>query len=299
MNIRSTLRNSARFLRRNRNAIRFKLAGRDLHVAFVRSIGMFAQINFCLYMARYVESSGQRLHITLNSENYRDPDHGPNWFDYFFFHKKSERLPTQAPIAIWDNSQLPLTWSGLTLDEANRIFFSQFGIRPEIMQAADDFAQKNDIGEHTLGVHYRGTDKYIEAAGVEISDVLDKVRSAVSSGENYRNIFVASDVAQFVDAAHNKLSEFHVTSLDDFVRSQRNNPVHVGRARAGNYAMGKDALLNALVLSKCGSLIRTTSFLSAWASVFNPSISVSLLNVPYSKALWFPEAVILPFSKRL
>ena len=71
MNIRSTLRDSARFLRRNRNVIRFKLAGRDLHVAFVRSIGMFAQINFCLYMARYVESSGQRLHITLNSENYR------------------------------------------------------------------------------------------------------------------------------------------------------------------------------------------------------------------------------------
>jgi hypothetical protein len=299
MDIRSTLRNARRYLQRNRNAIRFKCAGKELHVAFVnQSIGMFAQMNFCLYMARYVERSGQRLHITLSSENYLDPDYGPNWFDYFFFHKNSES-GTQKPIKIWDNSQLPLTSSGLTLKEANRIFFSQFGVRSEILQAVDDFVQKNDIGKHTIGVHYRGTDKNTEAASVEIAVALDKVRSAVAADGNWHNIFVASDVAAFVSAALIHLSDLRVACLDDSVRSNGNDPVHLGAARVGNYAMGRDALVNALVLSRCGSLIRTASFLSAWASIFNPSLPVLLLNEPYSEKLWFPEVVILPVAKRL
>ena len=36
--------------------------------------------------------------------------------------------------------------------------------------------------------------------------------------------------------------------------------------------------MNALLLAKCGVLIRTTSFLSAWASLFNPELKVILLN---------------------
>ncbi len=179
-------------------------------------IGMFAQLNFCLYMARYVESSGQCLKITLSSENYIDPDHGPNWFDYFFFHKNSE-TGRRKPLKIWDNSQLPLTWSGLGLKDANRIFFSQFGVRSEILQAVDDFVQKNGVGKHTIGVHYRGTDKSIEAAPVEIAVALDKVRSAVSSGGDWRNIFVASDVAAFVAAAQIHFSDLQVAYLDDSV----------------------------------------------------------------------------------
>ena len=297
--LRSTQRNTLLSLQRKRNAYRFKRAGKELHVEFVNQyIGMFAQLNFCLYMARYVESSGQCLKITLSSENYIDPDHGPNWFDYFFFHKNSES-GRRKPLKIWDNSQLPLTWSGLGLKDANRIFFSQFGVRSEILQAVDDFVQKNGVGKHTIGVHYRGTDKSIEAAPVEIAVALDKVRSAVSSGGDWRNIFVASDVAAFVAAAQIHFSDLQVAYLDDSVRSNGNDPVHLGAARVGNHAMGRDALLNALVLSRCGSLIRTTSLLSAWASIFNPSLPVFLLNEPYSEKLWFPEVAILPFAKRL
>ncbi|MBR0801297.1 hypothetical protein JQ615_38720 [Bradyrhizobium jicamae] len=260
---------------------------------------MFAQMNFCLYMARYVEGTGQHLHITLNSENYLDPDYGPNWFDYFFFQKEAGTASSRSPIEISSNSQLPLTWDGLTLDEANRIFFSHFGVHEEIMQAVDDFVQENDIGDHTLGVHYRGTDKHTEAAPVEISDALNKVRSSISCG-HWRNVFVASDVTEFVETAQkHRLSGLRVACLDDSVRSRGNDPVHLGGARLGNYAMGRDALLNALVLSRCGSLIRTTSFLSAWCSIFNPSMPVSLLNVPFSKTLWFPEAAILPSATRL
>ena len=45
--------------------------------------------------------------------------------------------------------------------------------------------------------------------------------------------------------------------------------------------------------SKCTAVIRTTSFLSAWASIFNPDLKVVLLNKPYSNRLWYPEREIL------
>jgi hypothetical protein len=42
----------------------------------------------------------------------------------------------------------------------------------------------------------------------------------------------------------------------------------------GNYRKGEEALINCLLLSRCCALIRTTSFLSAWASIFNPALPI-------------------------
>jgi hypothetical protein len=64
----------------------------------------------------------------------------------------------------------------------------------------------------------------------------------------------------------------------------------------GNYRKGQEALINCLLLSRCSTLIRTTSFLSAWASIFNPGLPIVLLNEPYAKSLWYPEKVLIPRS---
>lgn len=60
----------------------------------------------------------------------------------------------------------------------------------------------------------------------------------------------------------------------------------------GGYEKGEDTFVNALLLSKCSTLIRTTSLLSAWASVFHPDLKVILLNRPYDNRLFYPETVI-------
>jgi hypothetical protein len=284
-----------------RNAIRFRLAGEDLHVAFVNpSIGMFAQMNFCLYMGRYVERSGQRLHITLKSGNYLDPAYCPNWFEYFFFHRHGcSPPPGQQPIEIWSPVQIPIGPFGLTLADAHRIFFAQFGIRAEIAKVADSFAHKNGVGQHTIGVHYRGTDKHFEAVPVDIPDALAKIRAVICCSSDARNLFVASDDARFVRFLQDQIYELPIVTFEDSVRSEGDAPIHLGKQRIGNYAMGRDAVLNALLLSRCGSLVRTTSFLSGWASIFNPLLPVSLINVPRPGRLWFPETLIVPAARLL
>jgi hypothetical protein len=73
---------------------------------------------------------------------------------------------------------------------------------------------------------------------------------------------------------------------DDHYRSAGGNPVHI--ALGNGYDKGEDALINALLLSKCATVIRTTSFLSAWASIFNPTLRVVLLNKPYVNRICYP-----------
>ena len=62
---------------------------------------------------------------------------------------------------------------------------------------------------------------------------------------------------------------------------------------SGGYERGEDALVNALLLAKCATLIRTTSLLSASASLFNPNLKVILLNRGYYNRTWYPETEIL------
>jgi len=61
----------------------------------------------------------------------------------------------------------------------------------------------------------------------------------------------------------------------------------------GGCKKGEDTLVNALLPSKCSTLIRTTSMLSACASFCNPDLKVILLNKPYDNRLIYPENEIL------
>jgi hypothetical protein len=65
---------------------------------------------------------------------------------------------------------------------------------------------------------------------------------------------------------------------------------------ASNYKKGEGALIDCLLLSRCNTLIRTTSFLSAWASIFNPKLPIVLVNRPYPNKFWFPESALAPRS---
>jgi hypothetical protein len=68
---------------------------------------------------------------------------------------------------------------------------------------------------------------------------------------------------------------------------------HNYKTESGDYEKGENAMVNALLLSKCETLIRTTSLLSAWASLFNPQLKFILLNKAYDNRTWYPETEII------
>lgn len=283
------------YLLQQRNAFRLRSAGRELRVEFNNpNIGMFAQLNFCLAMARFTERTGQRLYIDLTSDNYRDPDYGNNWFDYFLeVPHDPNRRPAHPHAILSEGAQIPPQNNRLSIEEAHNSFFRAFGIRPDLAASVDGVARQLNIGTHTLGVHFRATDKHTEADLVAASAAIEKIAALVARHDDIASIFVASDDARFPKLVEERFRDLSVVYLDDSCRSRDERPVHLGGLRAGNYEMGRDAMLNALTLARCGLLLRTTSFLSAWASVFNPAAPVFLLNVPHADKLWFPESAII------
>lgn len=264
----ANLRERARVRARARALVtraRLRTAGRDLHVEFTNpAIGFFAQMNFCLYAARYAEMTGRRVFITLSSPNYRDPEHGPNWFHYFFEERHGVVAPTgRRRIRVADNAELPSEAQAIDLEQAHDLFFRHYAIRPQVVSLVESEARRLGVGGATLGVHFRGTDKHLEAESVERATAIAKIAGVLDADRTIDRVFVASDDAGFIRMIRGEIRSVPVASLEDSVRSEGSEPIHLSGLRPGNRAMARDALLNALMLARCGRLVRTTSFLSA------------------------------------
>jgi len=186
----------------------------------------------------------------------------------------------------------------MTLEEANRLIGNYLRIKSEIQDYVETFVEKQ-FGQRTmLGVHYRGTDKKSEAPPVNWEYAARTIANYLSANPQVEALFVASDEWNFVDWIKTEFKRVDVIFHNDAERSRDGKAIHVQPALGDNYVKGKEALINSLLLSKCDALIRTSSFLSAWSSIFNPCLPVIMLNRPFESKLWFPDAVIAKNSLR-
>jgi hypothetical protein len=131
-----------------------------------------------------------------------------------------------------------------------------------------------------IGVHHRGTDKIIECPLVPyektcatIAQVIDNLFP--SQRENLR-IYVASDEEAFIDYISARFPSLVI--YNNFVRSRDNTtPLHEYNSGyyESNYQMGREALIDCLLLSRCHVLIKPpTSCLSTTSIRFNPDMPV-------------------------
>lgn len=273
-------------------------------------VGLFATMTQVLYLLVYCDQHNYTPRIRLTGINYVNPKVGPDWFHYFFeYHPDFAPKEGASPIftlrvhnmdEIGIGKYLPtFPELGTTLTDANRVFFKYFRIKAEIEAAVADFCQRHFTGSHTLGVHYRGTDKGSEAPNVSWEYALESIIRYLDTNSHVDTIFLASDEAGFINTAKIKLQRVKVVAYDDEYRSQDHQAVHSLNFGGDNYQKGREALINALILSRCSALLRTTSALSGWASVFNPTIPVILLNQPYRQTSWFPETEIVKNARPL
>lgn len=279
--------------------VRYRLATARsaLHLDFYgEGIGLFAQLSACLNFFRHAEARGFLPFVRLSSLNYLDSDMGDDWFQYYFDHRMlgdAHSSSASRVLKIGNVKEMPDFDHDLSLAEANALFFRYVRIKPEIIDAVDRFCQAYLVGEFTVGVHYRGTDKVVEAALLAYDAVFSIIDTVLTQRPGVKGLFVASDEQAFIGRVASRFPDLQITAFDDSVRSRDGRPVHLGQRAPGNYLMGRDALMNSLILSRCGAVVRSTSFLSAWSSIFNPALPVILVNTPYDHKLWYPEREIM------
>jgi hypothetical protein len=258
-------------------------------------LGFFAQMTGGLRVLQYCERYGLIPDLRLTGV-YDTPERGPNWLYHYFdrtdampLAKLAERVRYTKKITWW-HEMGPLVLRQLDIPEGARLLNKYLRIKPHIQSIVDGFWRCHNLNGLVVGVHFRGTDKATEAPLVSWPHILSVVQKCLEKYDSAEAVFVASDEQKFIDFVKNSLIKVPIYSRDDYYRSRDGLPIHT-TGEGGGYEKGEDALVNALLLAKCGVLIRTTSFLSAWASLFNPELRVILLNKPYKT--WYPEREIM------
>jgi hypothetical protein len=262
-------------------------------------IGFFAHMTWCLFILQYCELHGLAPDIRLTGKFFVDNRRGSNWLHYYF-----DLLIPDAPadtgtsvrytkkIVRWVELG-PLRLPNLSVMEASQILYKYLRVKRHITVLVDEVWGNAGFRGPIVGVHYRGTDKYMEAPPVSWEHCLSVLNDHLDNHPEISGVFAASDEQGFIDFIKKSVRGVPVHCNDDHYRSTDQQPIFSNFVNIGAYEKGEDALVNALLLSKCTTLIKTSSCLSSWASIFNPTVKNILISKAYPETPWYPESEIL------
>lgn len=242
--------------------------------------GMFSVFNTVIG-SLYLYDQGDYAGLTVDFEErgcYYDSAHGKNWWDYYCeplclgdaHHRKMRRYSDDKSVEM-----AMFTEHQLSRQQVHHLIKKYIKVRGTIVEKVEQFVGENFKDNFIIGVHYRGTDKIIEAHRVNYEAVLESIQKHIKDlPSNEYGIFIATDEQPFLEYMRSKFPG-KVMAAEAY-RSQEDKPVHY--AETNRFERGEQALIDALLLSNCHLLIRTSSNLSLWASYFNPDLPVELLN---------------------
>jgi hypothetical protein len=273
-------------------------------------IGLFAELIWAVYAIHYAETIGALPLIRVTSNTYSaavgdasdylrqyfDPAwHDLGLVDAYTIHKQVSSL-----------EQLPRfrqRTQGLTLWNVNEIVHRWLPVKPGIEAEVSAFIA-DKLQSNYLALHWRGTDKHLEAPPVSAASIVDTIRRIYDSMANKPAcLFIATDqtdlLTEVVEIVSQLMPSLTCVCRDQVMRSKDGSPVHLqaGLSPQERADMGRDAMIDALILSRSRALVRTASYLSAWASIWNPVLPVFMVNAPHPRTCWFPDSEII-FASR-
>lgn len=237
------------------------------------------------YLDLYDKNEIDGLKIDFKNHGlFYDTAYGPNSWGYYFqpvelgvcsgsnvVHEYSEAVETGRISYLCE--------IGLSRERIAQLIQKYVQIKPDILTEVETFVQDQFQDTFVIGIHYRGTDKSCEAQRVGYEDItkacLDFIKEKKLSDFT---IFVATDEEAFVTHMQ-KTYPGKVISQQCLRSSDTNSPIHYFNPKNdSHYRLGKEALIDCLLLSKCNQLIKTSSCLSLVSTFFNPELPVITLN---------------------
>ena len=263
--------------------------------------GLFSELHSALGALWYSRTHGALgLRIHFDAPNYLDPDHGDNWWRYYFEPDTAWFGPLPKPpvpevhltgaIArygkYWGFGHLvygstpflyPKTY-GLPRGSLADLVRQHVHVRPEIRQRVESFVQQHFApASFVVGVHYRGTDtaRHYPYYHVAYEAFALEVERVLPPGVDTR-VFVATDEQAFLDFAQ-RTWPGRALCWAESPRVRREEPaLHLNTSLGvSNYQKGESALIDCLLLAACSYLVKGRSNLSDAALVFNPSLPYS------------------------
>ncbi|RDK04350.1 hypothetical protein [Paraburkholderia lacunae] len=257
--------------------------------------GFFSVMQMVLFILMYCDEKQLTPRISARRGIYGDPEGKMDWFSAFFetVQKPSGTTSTQnvRTSTVRDLVQLGFRQryeQRLQLKSASELFFAHYRPAAHIFDEVSSICERLEIGPSTLGAHFRGTDKSREAVPVSRSNFCRLVESMLAENPHLTSIFVSSDEQAFIDFFVAWPFSKPIKVAPAKLLANGSTPVHF--SGYPGLEIGREALISSLLLSNCGFLVKTPSYLSAWSKIFNPSLRVRLASPPRPDAFWFPDS---------
>lgn len=254
-------------------------------------VGLFAQLYWCLVIWDQYEGTTRIPVLRCTSKNYAGVD--GDWLGYLTG-RSAESSENGEWIQIDRFEQLPFYAEARPLDfaRAAALVSKHFCLSPELKKRVDSLEAQHFEGKRVLGVHYRGTDKRLEAARCPYADFITQVLRHLEQMDS-RSVFLATDEGPFSEALRVALPSDVELIVLDHSRSENESPLHQQTALKGEeYRLATEALIDAWMLSRCERLVKTPSMLSGWAKVFRPDLDVYLVGKLYENRRFFPDCLL-------
>jgi hypothetical protein len=244
--------------------------------------GLFSELAAVLGLLEHYEEwndiySGLRVDFA-DQGLYYDPARGENWWEYYF-----EPIDVGRPahaiariVTSFQHENLACAIHRLSRRRGFSLIDRYIHPQRHIRDMVNTYVRDNFRDNFVFGVHYRGTDKWMDAPRVPYSEIPAAIQRVAASVTNRRYaVFVATDERAFLD---------YMTGVypgrilyRPMFRSADGRPIDVVNEDA-NYKKGEDAVIDCLLLSRCQYLVRTASNLSLCSTLFNPSLTEIALN---------------------
>ncbi|MBN3764955.1 hypothetical protein [Burkholderia sp. Ac-20365] len=259
--------------------------------------GFFSVMQMVLFILMYCEEKRLTPLISARGGIYGDAEGKVDWFSQYFDTVGPAPLPT-SNVRLRTSVVHDLGGLGfrrryeprLDLQHASALFRSHYQPAAPIRDEVGAICRRLGIGTSTLGVHFRGTDKKVEAHTIAWEAFCRLVEETLAADPQLNNIFVSSDEQAFLDYFVKRDFPVPVNVAPAKLLATGATPVHF--SGHPGLAIGREALVASLLLASCGYLVKTPSYLSAWSKMFNPSLPVRLAVPPREGAFWFPDSQI-------
>ena len=147
-------------------------------------------------------------------------------------------------------------------------------IQPHIIEDVECFFNAHMCERFTIGIHWRGTDKYTEKSLLPpevIFNFANTIAIDLHTKGIYPQFFIATDEERFLTLAKNNLNGTIVSY--NAIRSQSAKATHRDLAtKLFRAKMGVDILVEALLLSQCNLFLHGHSNVSDGVLIFNPHL---------------------------
>jgi hypothetical protein len=263
--------------------------------------GFFAIMQMILFILVHCRNHGLYPDISAKGGTYGEETGTIDWFAELFENIArpprliADRLSTRADVRtarIRDGSELGFRSRyemQLSLAEASELFNGRYRPAAAVRTEVESIVKRIGISDQTLAVHYRGTDKVHEAGQVPWSAVCECVATAARGRPRLRQLFLATDEVEFAEYFKKWPFKLPVIVAPAEFLPVGNRPVHF--SGHPGLAIGREALITCLLLARCGFLLKTSSYLSGWAKIFNPALPVWLISPPIG-AGFFPDRAL-------